>query len=195
MFSILCMGDRPIDRLLRRAEALQMNQRQLADALDVRPQHVTNWKARGMPAAMHAAAAKVVRMSIEELAEGTPANEYRQAHELSHQGFDTPPAMSLEDLMHGANYPESFTAEVPDGAVAPEFPAGLRLVWSTTKAPQVGSLVIVRNRHGLVAVRQYRQGREPGRWIAAATADAFASFDSIDDGLQVLAVAAWRPMP
>ncbi len=116
------------------------------------------------------------------------------AHELSHSAFDTPVSIRLEPQMPGVSFPESFLAAVPDGAVSPEFPPGLELQWSTLKAPQVGSLVIIRTKHGQVAVRQYRQGKEPGRWIAAATADAFASFDSIEDGLHVLAVATWRPI-
>lgn len=116
------------------------------------------------------------------------------AHELSHSAFDTPVSIRLEPQMHGVSFPESFLAAVPDGAVSPEFPAGLELQWSTARDPKVGGLVIVRTKHGQVAVRQYRQGKEPGRWIAAATADAFASFDSIEDGLQVLAVATWRPI-
>lgn len=194
LFSMVGMGARPIDRLLKRATEMGMNQSQLAEAIKVEPQHITNWKSRGMPAAQHAAAARAVRMTVDELLGLTPPSEYPQAHEMSHPAFDTPDLLGLEVLMSGENYPDTFRAAVWDDAVAPEYPKGLELVWSTTKQPQVGSLVIVRTGHGQVHVRQYRQGKTPGHWIAGATADAFASFDSNEDGLQVLAVAAWRPM-
>lgn len=44
-----------------------MNQTALATAMKVEPQHITNWKARGMPPAQHAAAAAAVGVRIEEL--------------------------------------------------------------------------------------------------------------------------------
>lgn len=194
LFKVLAMGDRPIDRLLRRAKELGLKQTQLAEALKVEPQHITNWKSRGMPAAQHAAAARAVRLSVDELLGMTPPSEYPLAHRLSHPAFDTPNLLGTEVLMSGDNYPETFRAAVWDDAVSPEYPKGLELVWSTTKLPQVGSLVIVRTRHRQIHVREYRQGKAPGHWIAAAGNPAFASFDSIEDELQVQAVAAWRTM-
>lgn len=194
LFRVPTMGDRPIDRLLRRATEMGMNQSQLAAAIDVGPQDITNWKSRGMPSAKHAAAAQAVRLTVDELLGLTPPSEYPLAHRLSHHAFDTPDLLGVEVLMSGENYPETFRAAVWDDAVSPEYPRGLELVWSTTKQPQVGSLVIVRTRHGQVHVREYRQGKAPGHWLAAATDAAFASFDSTEDGLQVQAVAAWRIM-
>ena len=50
----------PIQRALDRALELGMNQSQFASALGVDPQHITNWKRRGMPAERHAAVAKLL---------------------------------------------------------------------------------------------------------------------------------------
>jgi DNA-binding transcriptional regulator YiaG len=69
-FSLACMGqqhERPIDRALERAKALGLNQSQFAAKLLVDPQHVTNWKRRGMPPEYHAKAAEVLNWSVDQL--------------------------------------------------------------------------------------------------------------------------------
>ncbi len=44
-----------------------MDQSQFAAAIGVLPQHVTNWKRRGMPADQHQRAADVLEWSVDEL--------------------------------------------------------------------------------------------------------------------------------
>ncbi len=63
--------DRPIDRLLKAAKALGWNQSELARRLNIPPQSITNWKHRGMPPEFHAKGARLVRMTVEQLLEGT----------------------------------------------------------------------------------------------------------------------------
>lgn len=96
--------------------------------------------------------------------------------------------------MTGKDPGDLFAMTLPDDALAPDNPRGLDLIWSTSKAPGIGSLVIVRDTHNALHVRQYRQGRAPGQWVAWAPNQAFASFESAE-GLTILAVARFREMP
>lgn len=90
---------------------------------------------------------------------------------------------------------ELFVTTLPDDANAPDYPKGIDIVWSTTKPADYGSLVLVRDKRGQLHAREYRQGPDPSRWLAAASNRAFFTFDSRDDGLRVLAVAAFRELP
>lgn len=66
------MAETPISRALRLARAKGMNQTEFAVEMGVLPQHVTNWKKRGMPPEHHRQAAKVVGITIDELLGETP---------------------------------------------------------------------------------------------------------------------------
>jgi transcriptional regulator with XRE-family HTH domain len=107
----------------------------------------------------------------------------------------SPHFVSWEAVVNGAEVGDLFAMAMPDDAAAPEFPKGAEVIWSKRKAPQVGSLVLVRDRHGQLHQRWYHQGSSPDHWRAAATHRAFATLDSIDDALQLVAVAAYKPMP
>lgn len=67
VFSLGRMRERPIDRALRRAQDLGLNQSELAKALDVQPGHVTNWKRRGLPPSKYEAVALVLKWTVNEL--------------------------------------------------------------------------------------------------------------------------------
>lgn len=56
-----------IKKTLDLAEQKGWNQRQLASKLDVEPGHVTNWKARGLPADRYKQVADLFRVSIDDL--------------------------------------------------------------------------------------------------------------------------------
>ena len=126
----------------------------------------------------------------------TPEAGASRAHRVSHTAFDDPPTLTWEDAMRAEadDLPAEFKMRIPDDALAPDFPRGLEIVWAVRKRPAIGSLVVVRDKHGQQHIRQYAQGSAPGHWIAAAVKP-FYSFDSITDGLTVVAVAKWRPMP
>lgn len=66
-FSLCLMRDRPIDRALRKAKELGLNQSEFAAALDVQPGHVTNWIRRGLPPSRHEAVAKLLGWTVDEL--------------------------------------------------------------------------------------------------------------------------------
>ena len=65
--TVYWMRHRPIDRVLALARERDMDQTALARAMDVQPQHVTNWKTRGIPAAQLPIAAKVLGCSVDYL--------------------------------------------------------------------------------------------------------------------------------
>jgi hypothetical protein len=67
LFRLRSMADRPIDRALAMAKDRGMNKSQFAKALNVLPQHVTNWIARGMPPEYHEPAADVLGCSVDTL--------------------------------------------------------------------------------------------------------------------------------
>lgn len=56
-----------IDRVLERARFKGMNQSAFARVLGVEPQHVTNWKRRGLPAEMLVKVARALDASVEQV--------------------------------------------------------------------------------------------------------------------------------
>lgn len=202
LLTIVAVRKRPIDTWLAWADERGLIQADLARRLRIDPQQITNWKKRGMPPAQHAAAAQVFGRTVDELISGEVRSPARVApdspqtpHAIGALPYETPPVLTWEGVMQGAHLPQAFLCPIPDDANAPDYTPGMLLIWSTQKTPQAGSLVIVRDRHGQTHMREYRQGRAPGRWTASASNAAFATFDSHDDGLHVMAVAQWRPMP
>lgn len=109
--------------------------------------------------------------------------------------YTVPPLLSKEELMSEAHLVKEFRYALEDDALAPEHPRDTEFIWSRAKVPTFQSLVLVRDKHHQVHAREYRQGRAPGQWLAAASNRAFASFDSAEDELQVLAVAVYRQLP
>jgi hypothetical protein len=100
---------------------------------------------------------------------------------------DALPTITWEALV--GNVPESlFVLALRDDALAPDYPKGTAVVWSKTRAPRPGRLVLVRDAHGRDHARLYQEGKAPGEWHAAALHRGFASLDPKGDGLQVLAV-------
>lgn len=87
-----------------------------------------------------------------------------------------------------------FEWALDDDALAPDYVRGTALVWSTTKKPAVGSVVLLQDNSGHVHVRLYAQGRQQ-QLLGRAVNQNFATFDLAADDLRVLAVAKWQPMP
>ena len=100
---------------------------------------------------------------------------------------DALPTITWEALV--GNVPESlFVLALRDDALAPDYPKGTAVVWSKTRAPRPGRLVLVRDAHGRDHARLIQEGKAPGEWTAAALHRGFASLDPEGDGLTVLAV-------
>lgn len=118
-----------------------------------------------------------------------------QAQDLRLDGYTVPPLITKEELMNEDHLVNEFRFAIEDDALAPEHPRDTEFIWSRTKPPTFQSLILVKDKHGQLHAREYRQGRAPGQWLAASTNRAFASFDSAEDQLQVLAVAVYRQLP
>lgn len=116
------------------------------------------------------------------------------AQNMSYLPFHAP-AITWETMVASQNLPAEFTLTLIDDALAPEHPRGTVFVWSVSRQPEYGSIVLVRDRHDQVVARRYSQGREPGRWRAVASHRDHADFDSIDDALTIVATARFRELP
>lgn len=108
--------------------------------------------------------------------------------------YTVPPIKTTEEIVAGEDLGDEFRYALADDALAPEHPAGTDMVWSTSKQPKIGSVVLVVDAHNQLHARRYAQGRMPGQWLANAVHPAYASFDSQADGLRVVAVAKYREM-
>ncbi|MDP4300366.1 helix-turn-helix domain-containing protein [Leptothrix discophora] len=89
-----------------------MNQTKFADAIGVSPQHVTNWKKRGMPADWHVAVAHALGRSVDELLGNATSNtetEARRANVLPRPITPTDIVTTLADLLD--SLPEASRAE------------------------------------------------------------------------------------
>lgn len=104
------------------------------------------------------------------------------------------PLLPWEDLVH-RTVPDIFRTILADDALAPDHPAGTEIVWTTRRRPAPGRLVLVKDRHGQVHARQCHQGRAPGQWIAAPISPAYVAFDSLEEGIELLAVYKGRLEP
>lgn len=82
---------------------------------------------------------------------------------------------------------QPFELEVIDGAFGAEIPPGCVMRMDPQRAPRAGWPVLVKDKHGRHYLRDYQQDGGD-RWQAVARARGFATMDSVDDGLEVVAV-------
>lgn len=126
---------------------------------------------------------------------GEPTPQWPQAHPASHPvGSHDLPYVPWEAIV-GHQIPAVFRSTLPDDALSPDFPAGTEIVWTTRRKAAPGRLILVKDRHGQVHARQCHQGREPGQWLAAPINAAYITFDSNEDGVELLAVYKGRLEP
>lgn len=134
-------------------------------------------------------------MDQQHLSPGEPIPGYGVAHQTSHPTvFDSLPTIQWERILNN-EVPDLFCSALPDDALAPEFPKGTAIVWTTRRRVAPGRIALVKDRHGQLHARICHQGRAPGQWIAAPTNPAFISFDSQEEGLSVIAVYKGRLEP
>ncbi len=91
--------------------------------------------------------------------------------------------------------PPLFKLALADDALAPDYPAGTLFVWSTTKRPRIGSIVLVVDSFNQPHARRHAQGRAPGQWVAEATGAGFLPFDGAEVTLLAVAEEERRQMP
>jgi transcriptional regulator with XRE-family HTH domain len=111
------------------------------------------------------------------------AHQLRQASTIV-----LPTPLEWDVIMSGSALPSEFMLRISDAALEPRFAAGTRFILSRNRPSHPGDVVLVRDASGHFYLREYRAGRA-SRWQAAALSPAFATLDSEDDGLQVVACA------
>ena len=131
--------------------------------------------------------------NAQRLTEGSNPFAVGEAQFLSHHFVsDDLPMIAWEALVK-TPVPEVFRTILVDDALAPEFPKGTEILWTTKRRAMPGRLILVVDRYDQVHARECRQGRDPGRWIAAPINPAYLSFDS--DELRLVAVFKARLEP
>lgn len=109
------------------------------------------------------------------------------AQVLSHPAVRVAPTVTWEQLkMKPQELPAEFHAVLPDDAMAPRAPAGVKVKFNRLKSPQPGDAVLVAGPDGEPYFREYRL--RLGGWEAHATNPAYPSLQSDVHQLQVLAV-------
>lgn len=126
------------------------------------------------------------------LEENTPshlsAHEWVKAQNLSHPIDTVAPTVQWEQLkMTATDLPAEFHVVLPDDAMAPRAPAGVKVKFNRLRLPQPGDAVLVAGPDGEPYFREYRL-RVGGAWEAHATNPAYPSLTSDLHQLQVLAV-------
>lgn len=118
------------------------------------------------------------------------------AHDLSYPArSDDLPILPWEALMFSSKVPDIFCAVLVDDALAPEFPRGTEVVWTTRRKVGPGRPMLLRDKHGHVHARMCHQGAAPGQWLAVSSNAAFLKFESTDPGISVIAVYKGRLEP
>ena len=188
----------PISRVLNLARDSGWSQVELARRVGVSTQNITNWKKRGIPADKLPDVAEALGCSVDYLLGRNMVEDSvisRIAHTNTLYAYTVPPTKTSEEIVSGLDLGSEFRYALSDDALAPELPKGTDLVWSTTKKPSVGSVVLVVDEHDQLHARRYAQGRSPAEWTARAPNPNYASLEA--DGLRIAAVAAYemRAMP
>lgn len=125
------------------------------------------------------------------LEERTPAQlgapQGGTAQKLSHPVETVAPTVSWEQLqMPREQLPVEFHVVLPNDAMAPRAPAGVKVKFNRSREPQPGDAVLVAGPDGEPYFREYRL--RVGGWEAHATNPAYPSLQSDAHQLQVLAV-------
>lgn len=118
----------------------------------------------------------------------------RVDHPVILDAYTVPPRKTTEELVSGTEIGPEFTFALADEALSPDHPKGSDFIWSTTKQPAIGSVVLLADKHNLVHARIYGQGTGPDHWLATSANRAYRSFDSATDGIKLIAVAKYKEL-
>lgn len=169
----------------------------LKEALKVSSATLTNWKSeRGVSRDGALAAERKFGCSAQWILEGGVRGQRPAAagvgirtvaQEVSQAGWQHAPKYIAWEALMTTPLDSEFQTDVPDASMAPELPAGARILLITGVEPEPGDFVLVTDRVGNHYLREYRQLR-PGSWQAHAINPAYLPLDSAKDGLTVIAV-------
>lgn len=101
---------------------------------------------------------------------------------------DDLPLLPWEALMTLKKTPELFRTLLNDDALAPQYPRGTDVVWTTRRRVLPGRVVLIRDAHQQLHARICAQSNQPGQWLAMATHPQYVNMQSRDDQLEVIAV-------
>jgi transcriptional regulator with XRE-family HTH domain len=119
---------------------------------------------------------------------GEQPAQYSVAQDLSHPHPDSAlPLIEWEQLVNPIPA-QVFRTALPDDALAPTYPRGTEVVWSTARTLRPGRLVLLRDQHGQAHARLCQQGRAPGQWSGVPLQQGYLTFDSTTDPVHVIAV-------
>lgn len=140
------------------------------------------------------ALSRVGRWFDESVESSTPGvnsdGTFAKAHGVSQPSATVEvPHLTWNDLMTGPKpLPPTFDVTLTDDAMAPDFPQGTVITFSTEEGePRALDCVLVVDGQGEVFFREYRV-KKPGVWHAAALNPGYEPLDAAAEGLQVLAI-------
>ncbi len=103
-----------------------------------------------------------------------------------------PVTIPWESIMFTEPLPALFKVVIEDDAMAPEFPKGCIVTFSTEEGPpRARDAVLVADADGSLYFREYQVGRG-GRWQAVAISSGYQALSSEADGLSVVAISMGR---
>lgn len=114
---------------------------------------------------------------------------WRQAHVVSLDIHTVSiPTLAWEKIVAKEPTEPLFKVAVPDDSLAPLFQPKQWIIFSKTRTPKNGKLILVRDKHGQPHIRMRTQGDGPDEWIASAPNPAYRSFV----GSEVTVIAAYQ---
>lgn len=103
--------------------------------------------------------------------------------------YDDLPLYLWENIIKTKPLPDTFRTVLPDDAMAPKYPQGTEIVWTSRRRVAPGRLLLLSDAHGQLHARLCTQGHAPGHWLAVPSNAAFVTLDNQSTpGLAVVAV-------
>ena len=113
------------------------------------------------------------------------------AHPMSLDEITVPDTISWEDIKSMKGLPARFTMSMPDDSLAGHIDRGTGLIFERDLAPAPGKPVLIEDSEGNRFVRIFALVRGD-HWQALSKSPVYATLDSEEHGLRVLATTKWR---
>ncbi len=175
-------------RLLAARKKAGLSQEKVCAALGISQSGLSELEREANSSGYTAQLAALYGVDPYELAEGTGLRGGFDLDQLVSQArpYSDPPKLKWGDLMT-ADLSRPFELDVMDGAFGGDYPQGCVMRLDPARSARAGWPVLVKDRTGIFYLRDYQEG-SAGRWQAVARVRGFAPLDSVDDGLEVVAV-------
>lgn len=110
---------------------------------------------------------------------------------MSLSEITVPSQITWEDIASMTELPARFTVQMPDDSLAGHIDRGTGLIFERDLAAAPGKTVLVEDSDGNRFIRQFASVRGD-HWRAISRSPVYATLDSIEHGLKVLATMKWR---